>query len=370
MNALPAHGANLTWAERRYGIPASEFLDFSSNVNPLGPPGPALAAAREALTEISRYPEPQGETLKESLAGFLQVNPAGLMLGNGSSELIHLLCQVLRPKRVTIAVPAFGEYERAATAAGAEVIRHHLRPEDDFLLRPGELAEASAEADITFFCNPASPCGRLYERAELLPALAACRERGATLVVDESFLGFCPPELARSATLLPETGGGSLVVISTLTKLFALAGLRGPGYLVTAPGRAEEFEEKAPPWRINVIAAAAARAALSDAAYLEKTRALIPAWREEFRAAIEPLNIFRIFPSSTNYSLLCLEKAGTQAGALADALGYHGVLVRDCRNFAGLDSRFLRVAVRPPGEAARLMDELRAVSEAAMKSKG
>lgn len=370
MNVFPAHGANLVWAQQRYGIATEEFLDFSSNVNPLGPPASALAAAREALTEISRYPEPQCETLKAALAKFLEVSPTGLMLGNGSSELIHLLCQVLRPGRATVAVPAFAEYERAATAAGAEVIRYPLNPGDDFVLRPVELAEAAEAADITFFCNPASPSGRLYERYELLPALAACRERGSMLFVDESFMGFCPPERVRSATLLPEAGNGGLVVISTLTKLFALAGLRGPGYLVTAPGLAAQLEEKAPPWRVNVVAEAAARAALADAGYLERTRALIPAWREELQVALEALHIFRIFPSSTNYSLLCLQKAGTCAGALADALGHRGVLVRDCRNFAGLDSRFLRVAVRPPGETVRLLDELRTASKTVMRSKG
>ncbi len=361
MNVLPAHGANLAWAEQRYGIAADEFLDFSSNVNPLGPPPAAQQAAEQALKHIAHYPEPQGESLKTALSGFLDVDTTGLMLGNGSSELFHLLCQVLRPERAAIATPAFSEYERAAAAAGAEILRFALDPEDGFPLRPEELAEAAASSDITFFCNPASPSGRLYRRDELLPALAACRERRATFLVDESFMGFCPASEALSATLLPEAGKGGLVVISTLTKLFALAGLRGPGYLVTAPGLVAQLEAKAPPWRVNVVAAAAARAALYDGAYLERTLALIPAWREELRAALEALKIFIIFPSSTNYLLLCLREAGLDTGTMADALGRRGILVRDCRNFAGLDSRFLRVAVRPPAEAASLVDALKAV---------
>jgi len=370
MSTFPAHGANRAWAEQTYGIAAAKFVDFSSNVNPLGPPAAALAAAGAALMETAHYPEPQAESLKTALAAFLGAEPSGLMLGNGSSELIHLLCHVRRPQRVIVAAPAFGEYERAAAAAGAEVIHVHLKPEDDFVLRPDELAELALAADLTFFCNPGSPSGRLYERRELMPILEACRARGATLIMDESFMGFCQPDLARSATLLPETVNGGLVIISTLTKLFALAGLRGPGYLVTTPPVIAQLEDKAPPWRVNVVATAAARAALSDTAYLEQTRRLIPAWRKELHAGLEALRIFRIFPSSTNYSILRLEKAGAEAGALADALGHRGILVRDCRNFAGLDERFLRVAVRPPEEAARLTDELRAITTTIMKSKG
>ncbi len=368
MNGFPVHGANLAWAEERYGVPAERFLDFSSNVNPLGPPASALEAARVALDRIARYPDPQAEGLKAAIADAVQADPDGMMLGNGSSELIHHICRILRPDRVTVAVPAFAEYERAA--AGAELTRFVLEPEGGFALRSEQLATTAAASDVTFFCNPASPSGRLYSRNELLPALAACREDGATLVVDESFMGFCAPDEARTATLMPEAAGGGLVVISTLTKLFALAGLRGPGYLVTAPPLARRLEDAAAPWRVNVLAEAAARAALSDDDYLARTRALVPAWRKELRAGLEALLLFRIFPSSANFLLLCLREAGNDAGAMIGALGRRGILVRDCRNFAGLDERFLRVAVRPPREIAALVEGLKAATEEVRKSKG
>ncbi len=369
MNSLPVHGADLAWAERRYGIPAGDFLDFSSNVNPLGPPVTALRAASEALEHIARYPEPQADGMKAALANFLPADGASLVLGNGSSELIHLLCRTLQPACVAVVTPAFSEYERAAAATGAEILRLNLDYEDGFTLRMQELVQAAATADLVFFCNPASPHGRLYERAALLPVLAACRMHGSRLVVDESFLGFCPPETARSATLLPETGAGNLAVISTLTKLFALAGLRGPGYLVASPKLAARLEEAAPPWRVNVVAAAAGGAALADTEYIARTQTLIPAWRAELRAGLESLQMFDVFSSSANYLLLRL-RTGRDAGPLVEALGHGGILVRDCRNFAGLDASFLRVAVRPPAENARLLEELNVSMEAIGRSKG
>ncbi len=370
MSDFPVHGANLAWAERSYGIPANDFLDFSSNVNPLGPPASVLEAAHEALRDIARYPEPQGDNLKVVLSSYLGVDTSGLMLGNGSSELIHLLCRVCRPGRVAIVAPAFGEYERAAAAAGAELSLFILEADDGFGVDPEEIAVTAAAAGITFFCNPASPHGRLYKREELLPALAACRAQGSLLVVDESFLGFCSPDEILSSTLLPEASAGGLVVISTLTKLFALAGLRGPGYCITHPELALRLEAAAAPWRVNVVAAAAAHAALAATSYTEKTRAIIPAWRAELRAALEALEIFRIFPSRANFLLLCSLAPGLPAGALADALGHRGILVRNCRNFTGLDDRYLRVAVRPPEESGELARELKKVIEAVGKSKG
>lgn len=202
---FPAHGGNLEWASERYGLAAEEFIDFSSNVNPLGPPPRALEAARAAVNEAARYPEPNAAKLKSALARHLALREESLVLGNGSSELIHLLvrCVAGSPGRrgeaargrsgVTVVAPAFGEYERAARIAGVEPAFYQLLPHQGFSLRPASLAEEAARSRLTFLCNPASPTGRLYPREELTPALEACREAGGVLAVDESFMAFVPP---------------------------------------------------------------------------------------------------------------------------------------------------------------------------------
>jgi threonine-phosphate decarboxylase len=259
---------------------------------------------------------------------------------------------------VAITVPAFGEYERAARNARAEVLYHQMRHEDGFSLDGPRLAATAAKCHLTFFCNPASPTGHLYGRRELLGVLEACRGSGGTLVLDESFMGFCSREEAARATLLPEVGEGGLVVISTLTKIYALAGLRGPGWLAGPRGLVSALEEAASPWRVNVAAQAAAMAALEDGAYLEMTRAAVRAWREELADGLRATGMFEVFPSHADFLLLRVSRGGLEAGELADALGIRGVLVRDCRDFRGLEKGFLRVAVRRPEENRRLLEAL------------
>ncbi len=354
----PSHGGNLLWAAGRYGVKPADFLDFSANVNPLGPSPLALEAAHTALSGISRYPDPHAASLRGDLAAYLDIDPGMVMLGNGSTELIHLLTRCLAPSRVTVTDPAFGEYERSASLAGAEIVHYQLQPEDEFALDPMGLAEAAARSDLTFFCNPASPTGRLYRREELLPALRACREGGGLLAVDESFMGFCPLPEAEAATLLPELGGGGLVVISTFTKLYALAGLRGPGWLAASNALVSRLEERGVPWRVNVVAEAAARASLGDLEYLRRTRESVSEWRENLRRSLEETGHLEVYPSRANFLLMRILEPRFDAGALTDALGERGILIRDCSNFTGLDPRFGRVAVQTPERNYRLKEAI------------
>ncbi len=355
---FPRHGGDLNWAAGRYGIRREDFLDFSANVNPLGPPPASLHAAQEALGEMARYPEPGAWSLRDQLASRLGVEPGQLVLGNGASELIHLVAEHARPRAVAVVSPAFAEYEAAALRAGAEVEHLQLYPGDGFRLEAQALARCAARAQLVYACNPASPTGRLYGREELLPALEACRAGGGLLVVDESFMGFCAREEARRSTLMGEVGGEGLAVISTFTKLYALAGLRGPGWLAGARGLASALEERAAPWRVNCVALAAARASLGEDAYVEETRARVAEWREALARGMEETGIFQVFPSSANFLLLRMSDPGRDAAEVVDGLGRRGILVRSCAGFRGLEEGFVRVAVRTPAENKRLLRAL------------
>lgn len=361
---FPQHGGDLVWAAERYSRAPGDFLDFSANVNPLGPSPLALEAARKALSDIASYPEPDGASLRLELASHLGVDPGLLILGNGSTELIHHLVRCEGPQRVTVVAPAFVEYERAAHNAGAETFELQLRPEDGFFLDPQRLVEAASSSQMTFFCNPASPTGRLYERRELLPALHTCRETGGLLVVDESFMCFCPPARAGEASLLPEAGKDGIAIVSTLTKIFALAGLRGPGWLAGTRGLVSRLEEDAIPWRMNGVALAAARSSLADRDYIENTREKVAEWREAFASGLQATGMFEVFPAHANFLLLRLEHPGMEAAGLVDELGRRGLLVRLCSNFRGLEHGFIRVAVRAPAENARLLEALEKIKAA------
>lgn len=356
----PDHGGNLYWASRRYGIPPRDFLDFSSNINPLGPARRALRAGRRALKKAHAYPDPAAESLKEELAHWLRISPSMLVLGNGSTELIHDLVRLRSPRRVTVVSPSFTEYERAARMAGSGVSHFTLSPDEDFALDVEALVKVAADSEMVFFCNPTNPTGCLYPRERLLPLLEACRVKGSLLVVDESFMGFCSPEEIEDSSMLNMAGEG-LVVISTFTKLFALAGLRGPGWLIAAPDLVMELERHAIPWRVNQMAVEMARASLRAPGYLRKTRESVRSWRGELSAGLAGLEVFRVYPSNANFLLLRSRNMRCDTGALVDGLGKRGILIRPCFDFPGLGEGFFRVAVRRPRENRRLLRAIREV---------
>jgi len=351
----PLHGGDLRWASYRYGFDQGSFLDLSCSLNPLGPPPSALRAARKALRRVARYPEPAAESLREELARFLGVGAGSLVVGNGSTELIHLFLRWVGPRSVLLVEPCFSEYRRAAMAAGARVETYLLRAEDGFRLDPDRLAQEARGHELVVLVNPSSITGRFYPDRELEPVAQAAAEAGTLFLLDRSFMGLCDQAVGLAGW---EVGGGeSLFHLSTSTKLFALAGLRGPGWLVGPGEVVRKLELQSPPWRVGEPAAAALRAALSDRKYLARTRRLVPRWREKLASSLEGLPL-KIFPSSVNLLLLRLP-GGDVGEQLVHYLGRRGILVRWCADFPGLGPEFVRVAVGRPRQNRSLVQELR-----------
>src|SRR5215813_4493340 len=115
------HGGDVyAWAQRACINPA-EIIDFSASINPLGPPALARKAFQESYKEVMRYPEPYGEDLKEALAKHHGMKPAEILVGNGSTQLIYLLCSALRPRKALVVAPTFSEHANALKLAGTKV---------------------------------------------------------------------------------------------------------------------------------------------------------------------------------------------------------------------------------------------------------
>ncbi len=329
-------------------------LDFSASLNPLGPPPSVVRALLRELKygdQIARYPAPYGRALRERLAHAHGVGPRQVVVGNGASELIGALPRAVGARRVAIVEPTYTEYLRASLLEGAEVT--HWLPEDDtFAATPFD----PEGADLVWLCNPNNPTGRLWPPGVLAPWISA--HPAKVFVVDESFLPFRADEAEHSLVpALPRLP--NLVVVRSLTKVCALAGLR-LGYAVAGPERAERLRAHLPPWSVNALAQAAGLVVLEDAEFLAETHSWLaqtrPVFLERLRASsacIEPL------PSEANFVLLRL-KEGT-AARLARRLGERGIAVRDASNFVGLGPGYVRVAVRLDEDNRRLCDELRSL---------
>ena len=331
-------------------------MDFSVNTNPLGPPPEVAGLLQDATSLAAVYPEPDCGSLREAAGAYYGVAPDQIIAANGAVELIYLLAQVQRPRTVLIPGPTFGEYETASRLCGAAVKHFYLSPGQGFLPPLPHLVRAARGADLVWICSPNNPTGARLPAEILKPFLSYCREQGVFLVIDESFLLFDPNW--RELTCIPEavTGGGVLV-LQSLTKFFGIPGLRiGCGI-----GRRDVIAGLAcrqPPWQVNGLAQAAARASFTACEYARQTRALVAQERDFLTSSLGDLRLVRqVYPSAANFLLLELRPPAT-APALWGQLARRGVLVRDCSNFGWLGDRFLRVAIKNHDQNALLLKQL------------
>lgn len=343
------HGGNIYQASGETGIPIGEIRDFSASINPLGVPDSVAQAIGENIRYLPHYPDPCAGQLAMHLAKRLDIDPQTILCGNGSTELIYLVARALVPRRVLVPVPTFSEYERACGMTRETFcVRHALSRENNFDLDPHAFIAAMTGCDMAFLCNPNNPTGRLITRDAVLAIARAARRLSCYLVVDEAFIDFTPGH-----SVLDEVAGNShLVVLRSLTKYYALSGLRIGYGVFPQPliGLMQKFKE---PWTINTLAQKAGIAALNDRRYQEKTVAVIAEAREFFEKGLSALGI-PFVPSAANYYLLRLDKEQDVIGSLRKK----GILVRDCSNFEGLDGAYIRVAVRSLTENAVLLKEL------------
>ena len=354
LDVRSAHGGAVVQAARELGKPLDEILDFSASINPLGMPKEVLEAAREALRHAVHYPEIDGSSLASALESAHGLPADNFLPGSGSTELLYLFPRVLRPRRALLVVPAFSEYQRSLKQAGTEIDIFPLSPEDDFRLDPCLLMRhLHPETDLVLLANPGNPTGAGIDPFVVETIARGVREQ-ALVAVDEAFVDFCPKLSVLGAVGLH----GNLYVFRSLTKFYAIPGLRA-GYLAGPAAGIARLRAAKEPWTVSVPALAAAETCLGQEDYRQRTLATIPDLRKDLARGLADLGM-RVFPSEANFLLARLEEGGQTAPRLAAELRGMGILIRDCSNFSALDERYLRVAVRNREENARL---LQAISE-------
>ncbi len=352
---MEKHGGGVTRLARELGVPLTSLLDFSASINPLGMPAAVRAAALEALEEAIHYPEIDGASLREALAGHHRLPAEYLIPGAGSTELIYLLPRVLRPRRALLVSPAFSEYTRSLEQAGCAIDLHPLAAESDFAFVPQQLlAAVTAETDLILLANPGNPTGVGIAPALVEELSHAVREQ-ALVLVDEAFVDFAP----ELSVINRVQDHANLYVLRSLTKFYAIPGLRA-GYLAGPPRGVARLAAGREPWTLSTPALAAARACLAAEEFRRATLAQLPGLRGDLAAGLAGLGL-TVFPGAANYLLARLETPARTAAGLAERLLPLGILIRDCANFHPLDQRYLRVAVRSVADNARLLAALAAL---------
>lgn len=343
------HGGDLESYRREYG---REPLDFSANCNPLGVPAGVVQAIRDAAAQADGYPDPLCRELGEAIAGKMGLSPQQVLCGNGAADLIHRLVLARKPGIALVPAPSFAEYELALKTVGCRVIRHPLELAAGFALTGSILAALQPDVEILFLCNPHNPTGRTIAPDLLLQIVEACERKGILLVLDECFNGFLDEPaghtLRRSLARCKH-----LLIIDAFTKLYGMAGVR-LGYCLSADAALlGEMRRAGQPWAVSSLAQAAGIAALQEDEYIRRTRALIRAERAFLLAGLKALGV-KVSGGEANFIFF-----QTESPDLAGRMRESGILIRDCRNYAGLSEGYYRIAVRRPDQNRRLIEVLR-----------
>jgi len=345
------HGGDIIRLAREAGLPPDALVDFSANINPLGPPPRVWSVIAETAPRIVHYPEARAETLTEALAARHGLTAAQIVAGNGSSELLYALPRLTGKARALIPVPSYGDYSHAARLGGLEVETLLMEEGEGFRLCLPALEKRLRGDEAVFLGRPNNPTGDLPD-ASALRALARRHPR-TFFIVDEAFIDFVP-----GAEGMIRDRPKNVVVLCSLTKFYALPGLR-LGFAVGDEEIISALRSCLPPWSVNCLAQAVGMAVLGARDYEEETRRYVEEQREDLRRALSCLPGFHVYPATANYLLVRLDGKDTDARRLRTELLKHGIAVRLCDDFLGLDGRYFRVAVRTGEENARLLAALR-----------
>jgi histidinol-phosphate aminotransferase len=273
-------------------------VDMSSNENPLGPSPKAVAALREALGTVNRYPDAAGTALKAALAGKWGLLPSNIALGNGADEWVLLLCvSLLEPgDEVVMAQGSFISYFLRGTEVGAKVTRVPLK---DYTHDLEAIAEAiTARTRLVFVCNPNNPTATMVGAATVEAFLDRVPDRVA-VVLDEAYYEYvADPGQMRSLEQI-RAGRRNLIVLRSFSKVYGLAGLR-VGYMLAHGDVIDYMERARPPFNVNRLAQVAALAALGDEEHVRASVAANERAKDLFYRELAALGL-RPIPTHTNF---------------------------------------------------------------------
>lgn len=355
------HSPSLPEIQRSLARHDLALQDFCIPVNPYFPPPEVFAEWRERLETILKYYPTGQEPLAELLADATGLDPATIVLGNGSTELIIWINLLFPYDRLAVPIPTFGPWIERPRQLGREVLAWRLSPCDDFTCDTLAFADfvRRSRADAVVLCNPNNPTGTLVERRDVVGLMDSLADK-RLIVVDESFIDFA--DAAAIPSVADEAAHrDNVIVLKSLGKNCGLHGVRA-GYLVTNPEWARRLRAALPEWNVNALAEALIRAFADHQADYEAARRRAVADRQCLERRLRTLPEWTVFPSRANFVYVRIP-AGIDGVSLRDwLLTEFGILVRECGDKEGGAGGYFRVAARPAAQAESLLAALRAAA--------
>ena len=349
------HGGNIKEVANDFKIDESAIIDFSANINPLGMSTIARQAILESVDRLVQYPDRNNNNLIAALSNCHSIPSENILVGGGATEFIYLLPRVLKPKKALIVMPAFSEYERALQLVDCKVDHFILSEELDFNLDlPRLIKKMNSGYDTLWIANMSNPSGALISKDDLQEVIKEADKQNIQCVIDEAFIEYAEEEsIKHTISHFP-----NVVIIRSMTKFFALPGLR-VGYIFGNEKFINKVKSHQEPWTLSIPGEAAAIASLKDSLYIEESLTLMEKERAFLFSELEAIPALTPFPSRANFILIKLGLGVSSDKFQQSLLKDANILIRDCSNYVGLNGQFIRVAVKNREENSLLIEAIR-----------
>lgn len=334
--------------------PSPDIIDFSSNINPLGPNPKAVKAIKTNSKILSVYPDSESSKLRKVLQKYTKISESQIVVGNGATEIIYNFCSAFLSSktRVLIPIPNFGEYEAAAKLSGAKVTFFKTM---DLEVDIDNFISKIPTNGCIFICNPNNPTGYLISKNNLKKIILITKKRNSLVFVDECFIELVPKYNESILHMIKKYD--NLIILRSLTKSFGLAGIR-IGYGIGSKKLISNLNKIKIPWNVSGLAQLAAAESLSSPNYLFESKKLILKEQNYLKTNISKLEKFDCLDSFANFILI---KSKINSSVLQKKLLKKNILIRDCSNIRGLDNNFIRIAVKTRKENQKLLRALKEI---------
>lgn len=343
-------GKPIEEVKRELGL--EDIIKLASNENPLGSSPLAVKAVQADLGMMHQYPDSNCYNLKVRLAAFSGMDQSGILIGNGSDEILMLLATALlnRGDQIIFAQPTFSEYQFTAKIMGAQCIEVPLK---NYTHDLDSIVKAITDrTKIVYICNPNNPTGTIVTGREI-ERFMACIPEDILVVFDEAYAEYVESEDFVSGLKYVEEGRNA-IVLRTFSKIYGLAGLR-VGYAFTTPNIARAVEMIKEPFNVNTLAQVAALAALDDEEHVRRSQETNSIGKKYLYSELDKMGLFYV-PTEANFILLDTRK---NCQEVFQAMLQKGVIIRTGDNFGYPE--FIRVTVSCRGDNERFIASLKQV---------
>jgi len=327
------------------------IIDFSSNITPLGIPNSVKLIIKKNLDKVQFYPDPKSENVISSLEKYTHLSKSNIIVGNGAIEILYNFCFAFLSKttKVLIHVPTFQEYETAVKLSNCKISYFkslNLSTNIDSFI------SQIPKSGCIFLCNPNNPTGELLSKKELLSIIIVAKKLKTIVFIDECFIELVPKSNESVISYVKKYD--NLFILRSLTKSFGLPGLR-IGYACGSKEIIKILQKIKIPWSVNSLAQDAANVVIKNTSHLKKSNIIIKKELKYLEDNISILNGFECISSSTNFILIKIKYDSTK---LQTKLLKNKILIRDCKNFRGLDNHYIRIAVKSHKDNVKLVKAL------------